>query len=82
MGGCACMRACVGVDGVPVLHSVGLGMYDSPLFLPTHEESPGGRSVPTTPLQVAAPGMCASNANTHVHVSMQTHPFQLLGRRF
>ncbi|KAI5090348.1 nucleoprotein TPR, partial [Silurus meridionalis] len=33
----------------------GLGMYDSPMFLPTHEESAGGRSVPTTPLQVAAP---------------------------
>uniref|UniRef100_A0A8B9HUX2 Nucleoprotein TPR n=1 Tax=Astyanax mexicanus TaxID=7994 RepID=A0A8B9HUX2_ASTMX len=34
----------------------GLGMYDSPLFLPVHEEESGGRSVPTTPLQVAAPG--------------------------
>ncbi|XP_039891459.1 translocated promoter region b, nuclear basket protein [Simochromis diagramma] len=33
----------------------GLGMYDSPLFLATHEEESGGRSVPTTPLQVAAP---------------------------
>ncbi|XP_048832037.1 translocated promoter region b, nuclear basket protein isoform X4 [Brienomyrus brachyistius] len=32
----------------------GLGMYDSPLFMGEHEES-GGRSVPTTPLQVAAP---------------------------
>uniref|UniRef100_A0A4W5NNT2 Nucleoprotein TPR n=1 Tax=Hucho hucho TaxID=62062 RepID=A0A4W5NNT2_9TELE len=35
----------------------GLGMYDSPLFLPGHEDESGGRSVPTTPLQVAAPGM-------------------------
>lgn len=33
----------------------GLGMYESPLFLPTHDEESGGRSVPTTPLQVAAP---------------------------
>ncbi|XP_068096253.1 nucleoprotein TPR [Hyperolius riggenbachi] len=32
----------------------GLGMYEMPLFL-AHEEEPGGRSVPTTPLQVAAP---------------------------
>lgn len=35
-------------------------MYDSPLFLATHEEESGGRSVPTTPLQVAAPGICLS----------------------
>uniref|UniRef100_A0A672SZF6 Nucleoprotein TPR n=1 Tax=Sinocyclocheilus grahami TaxID=75366 RepID=A0A672SZF6_SINGR len=33
----------------------GLGMYESPLFLPAHDEESGGRSVPTTPLQVAAP---------------------------
>ncbi|XP_068174893.1 translocated promoter region b, nuclear basket protein isoform X2 [Antennarius striatus] len=33
----------------------GLGMYESPLFLATHEEDSGGRSVPTTPLLVAAP---------------------------
>ncbi|XP_019730825.1 translocated promoter region b, nuclear basket protein isoform X4 [Hippocampus comes] len=33
----------------------GLGMFDSPLFLISHEEESGGRSVPTTPLQVAAP---------------------------
>uniref|UniRef100_A0A3B3T983 Nucleoprotein TPR n=1 Tax=Paramormyrops kingsleyae TaxID=1676925 RepID=A0A3B3T983_9TELE len=33
----------------------GLGMYESPLFLAAHEEDSGGRSVPTTPLQVAAP---------------------------
>uniref|UniRef100_A0A3B3BI94 Nucleoprotein TPR n=1 Tax=Oryzias melastigma TaxID=30732 RepID=A0A3B3BI94_ORYME len=32
----------------------GLGMYENPL-LPSHEEESGGRSVPTTPLQVAAP---------------------------
>lgn len=35
----------------------GLGMYESPLFLATHDEESGGRSVPTTPLQVAAPGI-------------------------
>uniref|UniRef100_A0A673YG87 Nucleoprotein TPR n=1 Tax=Salmo trutta TaxID=8032 RepID=A0A673YG87_SALTR len=33
----------------------GLGMYDSPLFLPGHEDESGGLSVPTTPLQVASP---------------------------
>uniref|UniRef100_A0A8D2J779 Nucleoprotein TPR n=1 Tax=Varanus komodoensis TaxID=61221 RepID=A0A8D2J779_VARKO len=32
----------------------GLGIYETPLFL-GHEEESGGRSVPTTPLQVAAP---------------------------
>lgn len=31
-------------------------MYESPLFLTAHDEAGGGRSVPTTPLQVAAPG--------------------------
>lgn len=35
---------------------IGLGMYESPLFLAAHDEDGGGRSVPTTPLQVAAPG--------------------------
>ncbi|XP_039984449.1 translocated promoter region b, nuclear basket protein [Xiphias gladius] len=33
----------------------GLGMYETPLFLANHEEESSGRSVPTTPLQVAAP---------------------------
>ncbi|XP_017275998.1 translocated promoter region b, nuclear basket protein [Kryptolebias marmoratus] len=33
----------------------GLGMYESPIFLATHEEESGGRSVPTTPLQAAPP---------------------------
>ncbi|KAM6989175.1 nucleoprotein TPR-like [Tautogolabrus adspersus] len=33
----------------------GLGMYESPLFLAAHDEDGGGRSVPTTPLQVAPP---------------------------
>lgn len=37
-------------------------MYDSPLFLPGHEDESGGRSVPTTPLQMAAPGM------VHAHI--------------
>lgn len=32
-------------------------MYDSSVFLGAHEEESGGRSVPTTPLQIAAPGM-------------------------
>uniref|UniRef100_A0A672R9Z6 Nucleoprotein TPR n=1 Tax=Sinocyclocheilus grahami TaxID=75366 RepID=A0A672R9Z6_SINGR len=33
-----------------------LGMYESSVFLGAHEEESGGRSVPTTPLQIAAPG--------------------------
>ncbi|XP_047443060.1 translocated promoter region b, nuclear basket protein [Mugil cephalus] len=33
----------------------GLGMYESPMFSVTPEEESGGRSVPTTPLQVSAP---------------------------
>uniref|UniRef100_A0A3Q3IRH3 Nucleoprotein TPR n=1 Tax=Monopterus albus TaxID=43700 RepID=A0A3Q3IRH3_MONAL len=33
----------------------GLGIYESPLFLAANDEDGGGRSVPTTPLQVAAP---------------------------
>lgn len=41
---------------------VGLGMYESPLFLAAHDEDGGGRSVPTTPLQVAAPGKVAHTA--------------------
>ncbi|XP_053098080.1 translocated promoter region b, nuclear basket protein isoform X1 [Pangasianodon hypophthalmus] len=45
----------------------GLGIYDSPLFLPTHEDSPGGRSVPTTPLQVTAP----------VTAFSETHPSEV-----
>uniref|UniRef100_A0A3B3W194 Translocated promoter region b, nuclear basket protein n=2 Tax=Poecilia latipinna TaxID=48699 RepID=A0A3B3W194_9TELE len=40
----------------------GLGMYESPLFLATHEEESGGRSVPTTPLQAAAPVTVFSEA--------------------
>ncbi|XP_075944416.1 translocated promoter region b, nuclear basket protein isoform X3 [Anarhichas minor] len=40
----------------------GLGMYESPLFLATHEEESGGRSVPTTPSQVAAPVTVFSEA--------------------
>ncbi|XP_061093863.1 translocated promoter region b, nuclear basket protein isoform X2 [Conger conger] len=42
----------------------GLGMYESPLFLAAHEEESGGRSVPTTPLQVMAP----------VTIFTETHP--------
>ncbi|KAK5623407.1 hypothetical protein CRENBAI_014854 [Crenichthys baileyi] len=40
----------------------GLGMYESPLFLATHEEESGGRSVPTTLLQAAAPVTVFSEA--------------------
>lgn len=40
---------------------LGLGMYESPLFLAAHDEDGGGRSVPTTPLQVAAPGKMVFN---------------------
>ncbi|KAM4739914.1 translocated promoter region b, nuclear basket protein isoform 2-T2 [Anableps anableps] len=40
----------------------GLGMYESPLFLATHEEESGGRSVPTIPLQAAAPVTVFSEA--------------------
>ncbi len=36
--------------------SAGLGMYESSVYLGAHEEESGGRSVPTTPLQIAAPG--------------------------
>uniref|UniRef100_A0A671P787 Nucleoprotein TPR n=1 Tax=Sinocyclocheilus anshuiensis TaxID=1608454 RepID=A0A671P787_9TELE len=32
-----------------------LGMFESSVFLGAHEEESGGRSVPTTPLQIAAP---------------------------
>ncbi|KAM4722857.1 nucleoprotein TPR [Rhinophrynus dorsalis] len=49
----------------------GLGMYETPLFL-AHEEESGGRSVPTTPLQVAAPvSVFAENpaADTSDHAS-------------
>ncbi|KAL2089461.1 hypothetical protein ACEWY4_014149 [Coilia grayii] len=45
----------------------GLGMYESPLFLASQEEESGGRSVPTTPLQVAAPVTVFSD-----NVSMDT----------
>ncbi|KAK0150428.1 Nucleoprotein TPR [Merluccius polli] len=55
----------------------GLGMYDSPLFLATHDEESGGRSVPTTPLQVAAPGtmfseVLPSDAVEHASQSVPT----------
>uniref|UniRef100_A0A3B4G4L8 Nucleoprotein TPR n=1 Tax=Pundamilia nyererei TaxID=303518 RepID=A0A3B4G4L8_9CICH len=48
-----------------------LGMYDSPLFLATHEEESGGRSVPTTPLQVAAPTVFSevAQSDTTEHAS-------------
>uniref|UniRef100_A0A665W9I2 Nucleoprotein TPR n=1 Tax=Echeneis naucrates TaxID=173247 RepID=A0A665W9I2_ECHNA len=44
-------------DLVQLASQGGLGMYESPLFLAAHEEDSGGRSVPTTPLQVSAPGI-------------------------
>uniref|UniRef100_A0A673K0J1 Nucleoprotein TPR n=1 Tax=Sinocyclocheilus rhinocerous TaxID=307959 RepID=A0A673K0J1_9TELE len=37
-----------------------LGMSESSVFLGAHEEESGGHSVPTTPLQIAAPGMYKS----------------------
>ncbi|XP_036298854.1 nucleoprotein TPR isoform X3 [Pipistrellus kuhlii] len=43
--------------------SLGLGMYETPLFL-AHEEESGGRSVPTTPLQVAAPVSVFTESST------------------
>ncbi|KAG2461802.1 TPR protein, partial [Polypterus senegalus] len=43
----------------------GLGLYETPLFLAAHEDESGGRSVPTTPLQVAAPDV-AENASQSV----------------
>uniref|UniRef100_A0A8C9R776 Nucleoprotein TPR n=1 Tax=Scleropages formosus TaxID=113540 RepID=A0A8C9R776_SCLFO len=42
----------------------GLGMYESPQFLSGHEDDSGGRSVPTTPLQVAAPVTVFTETNT------------------
>lgn len=48
----------------------GLGMFESPMFLA--EEESGGRSVPTTPLQVAAPVMVFSEvapSDTTEHAS-------------
>ncbi|XP_058493933.1 translocated promoter region b, nuclear basket protein isoform X1 [Solea solea] len=50
----------------------GLGMYESPLFLGSHEDDSGGRSVPTTPLQVSAPVMVFSEvaqSDTTEHAS-------------
>uniref|UniRef100_A0A3B4X1R9 Nucleoprotein TPR n=1 Tax=Seriola lalandi dorsalis TaxID=1841481 RepID=A0A3B4X1R9_SERLL len=56
------------------LASQGLGMYESPLFLATHEEESGGRSVPTTPLQVSAPTVFSevgqSDATEHASQSV------------
>ncbi|MFT7809073.1 nucleoprotein TPR-like isoform X3 [Arapaima gigas] len=42
----------------------GLGMYESSQFLAGHEDDSGGRSVPTTPLQVAAPVTVFAETNT------------------
>uniref|UniRef100_A0A3Q3GMK6 Nucleoprotein TPR n=1 Tax=Labrus bergylta TaxID=56723 RepID=A0A3Q3GMK6_9LABR len=50
--------------------SSGLGLYESPLYLATHEEESGGRSVPTTPLQVAAPGISQSDTTEHASQSV------------
>ncbi|XP_067273803.1 translocated promoter region b, nuclear basket protein isoform X2 [Pseudorasbora parva] len=57
------------------LPSQGLGMYDSSVFLGAHEEESGGRSVPTTPLQIAAPvtilsETVPSEANEHASQSV------------
>ncbi|XP_063057948.1 translocated promoter region b, nuclear basket protein isoform X2 [Engraulis encrasicolus] len=50
----------------------GLGMYESPLFLASQEEESGGRSVPTTPLQVAAPVSVFSQDVSIDNFSMDT----------
>ncbi|ROL43467.1 Nucleoprotein TPR [Anabarilius grahami] len=57
------------------LPSQGLGMYDSSVYLGAHEEESGGRSVPTTPLQIAAPVTILSEtvpyeANEHASQSV------------
>ncbi|XP_067240174.1 translocated promoter region b, nuclear basket protein isoform X1 [Chanodichthys erythropterus] len=57
------------------LPSQGLGMYDSSVYLGAHEEESGGRSVPTTPLQIAAPvtilsETVPSEANEHASQSV------------
>lgn len=48
--------------------SAGLGMYESSVYLGAHEEESGGRSVPTTPLQIAAPG-----TNKTMHPNSQNY---------
>lgn len=48
-------------------------MYESPLFLATHEEESGGRSVPTTPLQVAAPGISMGRSCRTADISQMGH---------
>ncbi|XP_012694986.2 translocated promoter region b, nuclear basket protein isoform X3 [Clupea harengus] len=50
----------------------GLGMYESPMFLASQEEESGGRSVPTTPLQVAAPVTVFSETVSIDTFSMET----------
>ncbi|XP_062412025.1 translocated promoter region b, nuclear basket protein [Sardina pilchardus] len=50
----------------------GLGMYESPMFLASQEEESGGRSVPTTPLQVAAPVTVFSETVSMDTFSMET----------
>ncbi|XP_056337512.1 translocated promoter region b, nuclear basket protein isoform X2 [Danio aesculapii] len=44
------------------LPSQGLGMYESSVYLGSHEDESGGRSVPTTPLQISAPVTILSEA--------------------
>lgn len=53
-----------------MLWCAGLGMYDSPLFLAAHDEDGGGRSVPTTPLQVAAPGRMQTHSAPVLNTAM------------
>uniref|UniRef100_A0A672QC02 Nucleoprotein TPR n=1 Tax=Sinocyclocheilus grahami TaxID=75366 RepID=A0A672QC02_SINGR len=47
-----------------------LGMFESSVFLGAHEEESGGRSVPTTPLQIAAPGMYKSMHPKYAEASL------------
>uniref|UniRef100_A0A3P9KSI2 Nucleoprotein TPR n=1 Tax=Oryzias latipes TaxID=8090 RepID=A0A3P9KSI2_ORYLA len=49
----------------------GLGMYENPL-LPSHEDESGGRSVPTTPLQVCGSEVAPSDTTEHASQSVPT----------
>uniref|UniRef100_H2M097 Nucleoprotein TPR n=1 Tax=Oryzias latipes TaxID=8090 RepID=H2M097_ORYLA len=49
----------------------GFGMYENPL-LPSHEEESGGRSVPTTPLQVCGSEAAPSDTTEHASQSVPT----------
>ncbi|XP_057208864.1 translocated promoter region b, nuclear basket protein isoform X1 [Triplophysa rosa] len=54
--------------------SQGLGMYESSVFLGGHEEESGGRSVPTTPLQISAPVTLLSGRSEVTEHASQSVP--------